>query len=223
MSSEPVSGAHDPRGQRAGFVGALLVSACVILYSVAKWVYPAVGAQADFSLQCNYAYVLAGEWWRIFTYWLPHLDSTHLIWDIAYLIVVGIVCERSVGHARFVLMFFAFSATGGITAALCDGHHTALVGSSVGTHGLAAYWATRQFLAPGEHLAMRLSWLAVLAYLGYLTWHGLAHGVMGWPFGFFPNGGFDHLGGIGAGAGIAAFERLFRALASRRRAGLRSA
>ena len=47
----------------------------------------------DELLSNTYAETLHGEIWQPCTSWLPHLNREHLLWDIAFLAVVGALVE----------------------------------------------------------------------------------------------------------------------------------
>lgn len=47
--------------------------------------------------------ILAGEWWRLLTGHLTHGSLTHLVWDVALFLLLGIQAERRFG-ARYPLL-----------------------------------------------------------------------------------------------------------------------
>lgn len=45
-------------------------------------------------LQLDFAAVITGQWWRVFTGHLTHYDGQHLFWDLLMFVVLGAICER---------------------------------------------------------------------------------------------------------------------------------
>ena len=182
-------------GARLPLVTVLLCTMAVVSYSLDTTV---AGGAITAWMANTYEAVFRGEWWRLFTYWMPHSGITHLSYDIPYLAIAGSLAEFSYGGKRVLAIFLVASLAGGILAACCDPWYGGVVGSSAGTHGLLAYYCARQLVPFAGWQPLRGVYLIILCYLAYITVWALCYGTMGWPFEFFPNGGCDHLGGIGA-------------------------
>jgi len=143
-----------------------------------------------------YEYTRHGQVWRLATSWVPHDGMDHLVWDSAYLILVGSIVETLYGRRMILLVFFSSTISGGLVSTWLDQWYSGSVGSSAGTHGLAVYFCTREILKPSTDKLLRVAYCIAIAYLLYLIIAGLQTGSLGWPFTFFRNSGFDHLGGV---------------------------
>lgn len=58
------------------------------------------------------------QWWRLFTPMFLHSGMTHLICNLAALVIWGRQCEALLGKARFLIVYFA-SGLMGSAASLC--------------------------------------------------------------------------------------------------------
>lgn len=194
------------RGNSVPVVTALIV-AIIAAYNLALLLNGDYLHVLDHVLANNYHSTWASrEYWRPFTSWIPHLDLTHLLWDVAYLSVVGVICEKLYGPWRVLEVFFLGTFVGSWLSAACDSRFLEVLGSSAGTHAVAAYFCVRESLDANNGRIFRVLTFGLLGYLVYLTVHGLMYGAMGWPLGFFANSGFDHLGGIGSAVVVAVWD-----------------
>ncbi len=171
----------------------------ILALSIAIVSFPDVlgygASYADF-LANRYAATRDGEWWRPLSSWLVHLDLEHLVIDLSYLLAVGFLFERRHGGLTLVVVFGLASVLSSWMCVFLDPYYVGALGSSAGTHALVAFFATWHLLREHRPLYVRLSWMIPLAYLTYLGIAGIVTARMGWPFGFFPNCGVDHLGAV---------------------------
>ena len=144
--------------------------------------------------------------WQPFTFWLVHGDAEHLFWDALYLAIVGLLTESIYGRWRFIGVFLGGSAAGGLLALFCDSRYDSLIGSSDGSHCVASYLCCRIMLASETPFGLWITAGVWWLYLIYLSIWGICFGVMGWPMGYFRNGGFDHLAGITFGGLVAVVD-----------------
>lgn len=82
-----------------------------------------------------------GQYWRLFSYSLLHLNATHLIANVALLAWVGRIVELRIGTARFLLVYLASVLVGGLAIAIKDALDPSFgmsVGASGGVFGLLA-------------------------------------------------------------------------------------
>lgn len=152
-------------------------------------------------LSLNYAVTREGEWWRFFTYGVPHLDTQHVLVDVAYLISVWALAGNVLSLMRLATVWYACLFVGGLAAFAFDAHYVSVVGSSTGTHGLLACWciATRESVRGASAAGAWIRVLVVAALL-YLSVAAIFTGRMGWPLQDFRNCGYDHLAGVLFGA-----------------------
>lgn len=152
-------------------------------------------------LSLDYAATREGEWWRFFTYGVPHLDAQHVLVDVAYLISVWALAGNVLSLMRLATVWYACLFVGGLAAFAFDAHYVSVVGSSTGTHGLLACWciATRESFRGASAAGAWIRMLVVAALL-YLSIAAIFTGRMGWPLQDFRNCGYDHLAGVLFGA-----------------------
>jgi len=82
---------------------------------------------------------LNGEYWRVVTYSLLHLDSTHIVANVALLAWVGRIVERRIGTTRFALIYVISVLAAGVAIVIKDSlapSSGASVGASGGVFGL---------------------------------------------------------------------------------------
>ena len=139
---------------------------------------------------------LEGEYWRVLSYSLLHLNVTHIVANVALLAWVGWIVERRVGPSRFALTYLISVAAAGIAIVIADTlapSRGSTVGASGGVFGLLGASIVFVFQPDmaryGQDRGVRLGLLVVLA---------LAIGMS-----FMPGVSFaGHLGGLIAGVSI---------------------
>jgi rhomboid protease GluP len=75
-----------------------------------------------------------GQWWRIYTAMFIHMGAEHLLNNMVIFGGVGSRLERTVGHIRFLLIYF-LSGTGGALLSLAVMVHTGEYAVSAGASG----------------------------------------------------------------------------------------
>ena len=136
---------------------------------------------------------LHGEYWRLFTYSLLHLNTTHLVANVALLAWVGRIVERRIGTPRLLLVYIAAGVIAGLAIAfkdVADPSFGVSVGASGGVFGLLSASIVLVFRSDmagfGQDRGVRVGLLACL---------GLAIAMS-----FLPGVSFaGHLGGLVAG------------------------
>lgn len=90
-----------------------IIAACVGAFLIAM----ATGGQlnAAYSFGMSPLLVAQGEWWRLVTSTFLHINIMHILFNMYALLVLGSSLERTIGQARFILIY-AFSAFGGSVA-----------------------------------------------------------------------------------------------------------
>jgi len=77
--------------------------------------------------------IVAGQWWRTFSYLFVHASALHLLMNLGGLWVLGPSIERAFGRARFCVIYLAAGLAGSATylaLALFQGSKEELVGAS---------------------------------------------------------------------------------------------
>ena len=140
----------------------------------------------------------AGEWWRLFTGQLIHLDWVHLIVDGVSIAVVWVLVMPRFPAARLLACFLAAGTLGQAFGFLAwrAGFTTyeSLVGSSDALHGLVYLYIAvmyRRAFGPSQ----RVTWLIGMAVLMASTVYTCIEGHMPFSQGM-KSPGYNHLGGI---------------------------
>lgn len=159
-----------------------------------------------------------GEWWRLVTGHLVHLDLRHLAYNIGALLALGILYETaSFGGSGRILALFGFGGAV-VTAALYYGWPatTYYVGLSAVLNALYAATTISMWRETGNRL-----WLIVFSLnIAKIGWEAAAgplfSGGLAWP----PHIG-AHIAGVTAGCSLV-FWNMLRATATPRRLTIRS-
>lgn len=92
-----------------------------------------------------YAVVMQGEYWRLFTALFLHGGSTHLLFNLFALYVLGPPLERSIGAVRFTACYLisGLGSSAGVVLLTVFGlvHVAQLVGASGCVMGIVGAWA----------------------------------------------------------------------------------
>ena len=134
-----------------------------------------------------------GEYWRLFSYSLLHLNLTHLVANVALLAWVGRIVERRIGTLRFLLVYLASVLVAGLAIAFKDAMAPSFgvsLGASGGVFGLLTASIVlvfrRDLAAFGQDRGVRGGLLVCLG--------------LGIAMSFLPGVSFaGHLGGLVAG------------------------
>lgn len=133
--------------------------------------------------------VAAGEWWRIFTPVLLHVNLTHILFNMWALWVLGPQIERGVGTWPFVGLYVAAAGVGGVFAFYIGAGGVGASGAIFGLFGIWANWAV--------HRRRTIQGRALLRQIGFLLLINAAIPL------FIPNISWQaHLGGLIAGFAI---------------------
>lgn len=140
--------------------------------------------------------IAAGEWWRLPASMWVHLDILHLVFNVYGLCVLGPILEKFYGARRFFFLYLASGIAAAAASYLFNdmdaGGASGAIYGLVGTLGVFA-------LKHRQNLPDRVTRAFTT---GMLPWVALSIGI-----GFLDALPFDnaaHLGGLFAGAGIAA-------------------
>jgi len=133
------------------------------------------------------SYVLAGQWWRIFTSAFLHADLMHIAFNMFALYQVGSFVEMIYGAPRMAIVY-AFSALGGGLAVVYFAADVPTIGASGAIFGLfgALAVAGLRLGQPGRSILQQSTGIIVINLI----------------ISFFPGSNIsyqDHIGGLIAG------------------------
>jgi membrane associated rhomboid family serine protease len=80
-----------------------VVSLLAVAVTIAWWM------KVDVSVLFESPQIRRGQWWRLLTSVLPHLDVLHLIFNLWWLWIFGTTVERVFGHLNTILLFLLFA------------------------------------------------------------------------------------------------------------------
>ena len=173
--------------RRASLVAAALIGPlCVLLW---------FGGELNPLLQYERDRVLAGEWWRLITGHLVHLDAAHLAVNAVVILAwLSLFDERSLGWILSASCCYALLA--GLGLLIFSAELTWMLGASAITYALVGGSAFRALLR-----GPRLLGAAVLGALGLKALAEQAWGLESWLSHFvdYPIASEAHVYGIAAG------------------------
>ncbi len=96
------------------------------------------------------AFIIAGEWWRMVTCGLVHVEIPHLLMNMFSLWMLGSTLEQLYGTKKFLLLLFV-SVLGGSVFLFVSSGNTVAVGLSGGIYGLFASYIFLVGMGGGFH------------------------------------------------------------------------
>ncbi|PFJ04681.1 rhomboid family intramembrane serine protease [Bacillus cereus] len=81
-------------------------------------------------------YIAKGEWWRLITSLLVHVDLQHFLSNSICLFVLGSSIEKQLGHFSFIIIFFLSGISGNISSYIIMPPEYIHAGASGGIFGL---------------------------------------------------------------------------------------
>ncbi len=88
------------------------------------------------ALGANYRpYVVQGQWWRLVSSVFLHDGIMHIFYNMAGLMIIGILTERVLGRTKYAVVYLLSGITGGL-ASIWWHDHTVSVGASGAIFGL---------------------------------------------------------------------------------------
>ena len=128
----------------------------------------------------------------VFSAMFLHANLTHLVGNLVFLALFGVITETEIGHIRFAFLYFAAGIGGALLHVATDPSATnAMVGCSGCVFGLIALVAARRPRFLG----------CALAFGAVEIWHALIGGAGSVSFG-------AHLGGLAIGVFFALLMRM---------------
>ena len=89
-----------------------------------------------FSMAASNEYIAKGEWWRLLTSLLVHVDLQHFLFNSICLFILGSSIEKQLGHFSFIIIFFLSGILGNMSSYLIMPHEYIHAGASGGIFGL---------------------------------------------------------------------------------------
>lgn len=136
--------------------------------------------------------VLEGEYYRLITYLFLHANVEHIANNMLVLALTGDILERSIGHGKFILVYFISGVLAGLTSILYNmsiGAYVSSVGASGAVFGVVGAIAMLLALSKGQMRNMSIKKLVVfiaISIYGGITTQGTDNAA--------------HIGGLAAGA-----------------------
>lgn len=133
-----------------------------------------------------------GECYRLITYLFLHANVEHIANNMLVLALTGDILERSIGHIKFILVYFISGVLAGLTSILYNmsiGAHVSSVGASGAVFGVVGAVAMFLALSKGRMRDMNIKKLVVfvaISIYGGITTQGTDNAA--------------HIGGLIAGA-----------------------
>ena len=133
-----------------------------------------------------------GEYYRLVTYLFLHANVEHIANNMLVLALTGDILERSIGHVKFILVYFISGVLAGLTSILYNmsiGAHVSSVGASGAVFGVVGAIAMLLAISKGRMSNMSIKKLVVfvaISIYGGITTQGTDNAA--------------HIGGLIAGA-----------------------
>ncbi len=171
------------------FVAALVCIQCVV--AIAGWIAPD-------TLANDFAMTRDGEWWRVVTAQLLHLDWMHFIIDASCILCMAGLLRGLAAWGRTLTVFLVGGMVGQAFAAMAWNlgltDYASLVGSSDGLHGLIYLYIAIEYRR-AVTMGSRIMWIAAMGVLAASTVYTCWTGHM--PFAsMLKSPGYNHWGGI---------------------------
>lgn len=136
--------------------------------------------------------IFEGEYYRLITYLFLHANVEHIANNMLVLALTGDILERSIGHGKFILVYFISGVLAGLTSILYNmniGVYVSSVGASGAVFGVVGATAMLLALSKGQMRDMNIRKLIVfiaISIYGGITTQGTDNAA--------------HIGGLIAGA-----------------------
>jgi rhomboid family GlyGly-CTERM serine protease len=146
----------------------LRLHALPLVIALLATLFALLGESATHMLRYQRDAIIAGQWWRLISGNLVHLGWSHLVLNLAGLLLVWLLFHRSLTTRNWVIvsLISAMSVGGGLL--LFDPHLEWYVGLSGALHGLFAAGLVAS-LSAGN----RAEWLLAALFVAKLSWEQL--------------------------------------------------
>ena len=183
----------------------VLVISNVMIFAVMEIGYYGTYNWTLFELGLKSSYLFAGEEpWALVTSMFLHADFFHLIFNMLFLIAIGIPLEARIGRRRFIAVYFLGGIAGSIVFSIAEWNSAQfmiLIGAS---GAISALLGAMLMLYPKDKITFFLGPLLTnrfSVWVPILVWFVLQ--VILFSFDDSPVAYTAHIGGFAAGMGIA--------------------
>ena len=126
-----------------------IVICCVITLLIHVYPYSSsLSAKSIFFGAYYKPFVIAGEWWRMLSCGLVHVEAVHLLMNMMSLWMLGQTLEKVYGTVKYLILLFV-SVIGGSVFLFISGGNTVAVGLSGGIYGLFASYIFLVYMGGG--------------------------------------------------------------------------
>jgi rhomboid protease GluP len=168
----PPAGLYEP-GRAAGAVASAMVWALLLVAMYFLQVRHGFGLDWVGAGRVDVAAIRVGEWWRAITALTLHVDAPHLIGNIGFGAVFGILLAREIGSGLAWLLILAGGAAGNLMNVVVQRPSHTAIGASTAVFAalglLAAYlWTGRRLIRNtwARRLAPVVGGIIMLAWFG---------------------------------------------------------
>lgn len=146
-----------------------ITATAVLVIAAASTVIEVIGGPVTDALAFRREAILQGEWWRLVTANVVHLNGRHMLLNVAALLLLGwLLWSRPLNSLRFGAVCLATAAGVGLLLLLATPSVDYYVGLSGWLHGLAvmvvtAYWRSDRLVSASLAFALvgKIGWEAV--------------------------------------------------------------
>lgn len=136
--------------------------------ALSSTLFALLGEAANHALRYDRGAILAGQWWRLISGNLVHLGWSHLLLNLAGLLLVWLLFHRMLSTRDWLIVTLASSLAVGGGLLLFDPNLRWYVGLSGALHGLFAAGLLTSLLANN-----RAEWLLLASFVAKLSWEQL--------------------------------------------------
>ncbi|QWU43266.1 MULTISPECIES: rhomboid family intramembrane serine protease [Bacillus] len=114
----------------------MLLQPVILSLLLIQLVMVMLGDFSLFPMAAYNEYIAKGEWWRVITSLLVHVDLHHFLSNSICLLVLGSSIEKQLGHFSFIIIFFLSGILGNISSYIIMPLEYVHAGASGGIFGL---------------------------------------------------------------------------------------
>ena len=126
--------------KKGPYVTSIVALICVLVYLISLYFYRYTDNSSEVAIIIGGYYkifVVAGQWWRIFTAGFVHVDVFHLLVNMLSLISLGRLLENYYGHIKFLIVLLVGIVFGNLFLFVLN-YNIVAVGISGGLYALLA-------------------------------------------------------------------------------------
>ena len=187
---------NGPTGAEQAPVTAMAVAISILASGIQAllWLGRPAGAslRSDWELSCTLSSsgLLAGEWWRVFTFPLLHEGALHALAGAAGIAIVGRCVEPIIGGIKLLILLLTGSAVGGLVHCASTSYGLVsdcmIVGTFPAFFALVGAYGT---LIPDWPVGAASRWGGAKMRARHASWLALGCAIALWASGLFPEVG----------------------------------